>query len=87
MQNNGHPVLDKKNNYVMLAIRLKAGLDYILSDQFLLSLEFSPVVQTEVETDNEYPGDEAYLDFKEVIYPETLKGNMSTLTMSFIYYF
>jgi len=87
-QINFQPLTEEKYNYVTLAIRLKAGLDYILSDQLLLSLEFSPVIQPKVESDDEYPTDnDAYLDFKEVLYPETLKGNMSTFTMGFIYYF
>ena len=78
---------DKKFNYVVLAIRLKAGFDYALSDHFTLLLEFSPIVQPDYDTADEYPTDDAYLDFKDVVYPQTMNGTMSVFTLGLTYYF
>jgi len=78
---------EKKYNYVVLAIRLKAGFDYAVSDHLTLLLEFSPIIQPEYETADEYPADDAYLDFKEVVYPETMNGTMSVFTLGGTYYF
>jgi Curli production assembly/transport component CsgG len=78
---------EKDYNYVVLAIRLKAGFDYSLSDHFTVLLDFTPIIQPEYETVDEYPQDDAYLDFKEVLYPETINGTMSVFSLGLTYYF
>jgi len=74
-------------DYVVLAIRLKAGFDYAISNHITLLLELCPIIQTEYDTIDEYQDSDVYRDFRDVIYPETMNGTMSTFALGITYFF
>ena len=78
---------ENEYSYVVLAIRIKAGFDYILNDHFTFLVEFCPVLQPEYDTKDEYLNQDAYEDFRQVLYPETMNGSGVILGFGVTYYF
>lgn len=73
--------------YVTLALKLKVGMEYAFSESFDLSIEFSPLIQTEYETAEEFTGTGPFQFIGDALFPDTMDGAGIILTVAGTYYF
>ncbi len=73
-------------SYVSLALKLKIGVEYIVSENLELSLEFAPLIQTEYNTEEEFNGTGPFQSFRDAVYPDTMDGAGIILTLAGSYY-
>lgn len=75
------------SDYVTLGIKLKAGLEYTLSQRMTLSIELSPLLQAEYDTKDEFSNSGTFTALRTQLFPDTMNGSGVLLSLSGTYYF
>lgn len=89
--NNSSSLVDFRNDesfsYVTLALKLKGGLEYLVSESYSIVLELSPLIQSAYDTKGEYPDYSGVGLFREALFQEKMDGSGIIAFIALTYHF